>query len=107
MTSAAQLETILQYLRRKYYAESEGANRATYIAALKTRADTLLTAGTDQVAITGTSSEAGGAAQGEVTFDPLVYLQAIETLLLEVDDSAEPPPPSGVIVDFSQRSVAL
>lgn len=96
-----QFDAILAYLRRKYWvAESETWNVAT----LRTLADTAFAAGTKTVTITGTSSDAGGAASAEVTFDTLTLLSAIEHLLAEADPTGSPPiRAAGFTPDFSQR----
>ncbi len=96
-----QYDVVLAYLRRKHWdAEAEEWDVAT----LRTLADTAFTAGTKSVTITSTSSEAGGAAAGEVTFDRLTLLAALESLLAEAAPTSAPPPRGrGFQADFSQR----
>jgi hypothetical protein len=97
-----QKETVLAYLRRKYWtALTETWN----VAALQTLADTAYAAGTKTVTITGTSTEAGGSGSGEVTFDKLTLLAALEELLAEADpDNAPPVRARGFTPDFSLRN---
>jgi hypothetical protein len=103
MADVPDFDTVLQYLRRVYYNAGTGA---WDIAAIKTLATAAFAAGTKQVTITATSSEAGGMASGQVTYDAKTTLAACEALLLEVDPAAVHPPSRGLIADFSQRQLA-
>lgn len=95
-------ETVLAYLRRKYWLPS---TETWNVGALRTLADTAYAAGTKAITITSTSSEGGGSAQGEHSFDRLTLLAALETLIAEAAPDAGPPPRGrGFQVDFSQRS---
>lgn len=96
-----QYEAILAYLRRKYWV---AVDEEWNVTELRTLADTAYAAGTKTVTITGTSSEAGGQATAEVTFDKLTLLAALEELLAEAAPDAAPPPRArGFTTDFSQR----
>ena len=102
MNQALQHSAVLQYLRRTYFVSGTTWN----VAALKALADTAFATATNEVAITGTSSETGGAASAVVKFDKALLLAAIEELLLEVDpDNTPAAPPSGFTPDFSYRPV--
>jgi hypothetical protein len=89
---AAKLETVKQYLRRKY---------ATNVEGLKTLADRIAESAVKAVTITGQTFE-GGSAQGVITFEKLAYLNAVEQLILELDpDNTPKAPPAVAFADFS------
>lgn len=105
MQSANDYDAVYAYLRRKYYISATGLWDS---AALITLAETTFNAATKEVTITGTSSDAGGSAQGQMKFNKMVLLQAIEALLrAECADALPPEDPSGVIVNFGSRPVSL
>ena len=92
MDDAAKLETVKQYLRRKY---------ATNVEGLKTLADRIAESAVKSVTITGQTFE-GGSAQGQITFEKLAYLSAVEQLILELDPDNTPTAPAAVsYADFS------
>lgn len=101
MQPADDYAAIYAYLRRTYYVAASGTWNAV---ALKQLSTTAYTAGTKEIAITATNSEAGGGASGEMKFNKIVLLQAIEALL-QAECSATLPPedPAGVIVNFGNR----
>ena len=73
------LRTLCQYLRRKY---------ATNLTGLRALADTTFAAATgDTVTLTALSAE-GGSQSGEITCPRGLLLEAIETVLLELDTTA-------------------
>lgn len=74
----ALLRTLAQYLRRKY---------ATNVTGLRALADTTFAAATETVTLTSLSSE-GGSQSGEITCPRGLLLEAIETVLLELDSTA-------------------
>jgi hypothetical protein len=97
--------TIYAYLRRTYYRAGTDDWDAAELTALAT---TAYTSATKEVVITGTNSEAGGAAQAEMKFNKMVLLQAIEALLqAECSTSLPPEDPHGTIVNFGHRPVAF
>lgn len=92
MDDAAKLEVAKQYLRRKYAADVPG---------LKTLADRIAESAFRAVTITGQTFE-GGSAQGQITFDKLAYLGAVEALIAELDPDNTPTAPAAVtFADFS------
>lgn len=100
MDDHARIETVKQYLRRTYASNVDG---------LKLLAENLVRNGgaTDAVTITGQSFE-GGQAQGQLTFEPLAYLGAIESLILELDPTYTPSAPSRTLhLNFGFRPVSL
>lgn len=91
MDDAAKLETVKQYLRRKYASDVPG---------LKTLADRIAESAVRAVTITGQTFE-GGSAQGQITFEKLAYLNAVEQLILELDpDNTPTAPPAVTFADF-------
>lgn len=105
MQSADAFATIYAYLRRTYYVAASGTWNAAALTALATQ---VFSSATKEVVITGTSSEVGGAASGQVKFDKMVYLQAIETLLQnECPDSLPPVDPCGTQTNFGCSPVSL
>ena len=103
--SADAFATIYAYLRRTYYVATAGTWDAAKLTALATQ---VFTCATKEVVITGTCSEVGGAASGQVKFDKMVYLQAIEALLAEeCADSLPPADPCGTITNFGCRPLSL
>lgn len=95
MTSADRIQAAMRYLRRKYAADLPG---------LKSLADQVATGAFDAVTITGNAYE-GGNASGLLTFEPLEYLSAVESLIAEIDPDA--PQPAALVMhsDFSTRPV--
>lgn len=105
MDDAAKLAACTQYLRRTYYLR---ATATWNIPALRQLSTTAFSEASNAVTITSTGSEAGGSAQGQVTFDKWLLISAVESLLLEVDpDNTPDAPPSGSIPDHSQRYVQI
>jgi hypothetical protein len=103
--SADAFATIYAYLRRTYYLAATETWDYAKLTALST---SIFSSATKEVVITGTSSEVGGAASGQVKFDKMVYLQAIEHLIAEeCADSLPPADPAGVIVNFGNRPLCL
>jgi hypothetical protein len=95
MTSAERIVAAKKYLRRKYAADLDG---------LKTLADSIATGAFEAVTITGNQYE-GGGADGQITFEPLEYLAAVEDVIADIDPAA--PAPASLVMhsDFSQRPV--
>ena len=96
MTSAERIFAAKRWLRRKYQNDIPG---------LKALADSVATGGAfDSVTITGDGHE-GTSSQGQLTFEPLEYLGAIEDLISELDPAA--PQPAALVYhsDFSGRQV--
>jgi hypothetical protein len=86
MDEAAKIETVKQYLRRTY---------AQNVAGLRVLAQTVFENGAvNAVTITG-HAFADGSAQGQITFEPLAYLAAIEAVIAELapDDTPAGPAP--------------
>jgi len=80
----ASIQTAKRYLRRKY---------ADNIPGLKQLAEDVVRNGAfDAVTITGNVYE-GGSGQGQLTFSPIAYLEAIESLLAELDPENTPASP--------------
>jgi hypothetical protein len=97
--------TIYAYLRRTHY---RSLTEDWDYAALTALATTLFASATKEVTITGTSSEAGGAASGQMKFDKMVYLQAVEALIAaECADELPPEDPQSTITNFGHRPVQL
>lgn len=96
MTTAERIYRAKQYLRRKYAGNVQG---------LKDLADTVVANGAfDSVTITGDSHE-GTSSSGQLVFEPLEYLGAIEELIAEMDSTVPQPGDSVMFSDFSCRSV--
>jgi hypothetical protein len=94
-------EAVLAYLRDKYWDADE---EEWDVAELRTMRDTAFAAATRTVTITSTSTEAGGAGAGEITFDKMTLVAALNDLIAEADPSSLPPPRGGGFqADFSQR----
>ncbi|AKC83775.1 hypothetical protein IMCC26134_15105 [Verrucomicrobia bacterium IMCC26134] len=72
------LATLRQYLRRKY---------ASNLTGLRAMADTTFASATETVTLTSLSAE-GGSHSGEITCPKGLLLEAIESILLELDDTA-------------------
>ena len=105
MQAAHDYQAVYDYLRLKHY---QSATQDWNVPALKALADTAFTAGTREVVINSTSSEAGGSASGVVSFNRLVLLQAVMDLLREVAPDALPPEaPTGHVVSFGERYLSL
>jgi hypothetical protein len=103
--SADAYHTIYAYLRRTYYQSGPGTWNSAALIALSA---TVFAAATKEVTITGTSTEAGGAASGVLKFDKMVYLQAIEALLqAECADALPPVDPPSTITNFGHAPAAL
>jgi hypothetical protein len=97
--------TIYAYLRRTYYV---ALTEAWDYDALTALATTVFSTATKEVTITGTSSEAGGAASGQMKFDKMVYLQAIEALIAaECSEELPPEDPHSTITNFGHRPAAF
>ena len=95
-------DTILAYLRDKYYDAQTGE---WDVEALKTMRDAAFAAATRAITITSSSSEAGGAAAGEITFDRMTLVAALNDLIAEADPASQPPVRGrGIQVDFSNRN---
>lgn len=95
-------ETVLAYLREEYWDAEEEEWDVDALRALRT---TAFAAATRTVTITSTSTQAGGAAAGEVTFDKMTLVAALNELIAEADPASQPPPRGrGFQVDFSQRA---
>lgn len=94
-------EAVLAYLRDKYWdADTEEWD----VDALRALRDTAFAAATRTVTITSTSTEAGGAGAGEITFDKMTLVAALNELIAEADPASQPPARSrGFQTDFSQR----
>jgi len=102
--SADDYAAIYAYLRRTYYLPNTGTWDAT---TLTTLAATTFASASKEVVITATGGELG-TAQGQMKFNKMVLLQAIEALLqAECSDSLPPDEPSGTITNFSNRRVAF
>lgn len=96
---------IYEYLRLTYYQAGPGTWDAASLRALAT---TTFATATDQVVIVGTSTEAGGAASGQLKFNKMVLLQAIMALLRAECPTALPPEDmAGSITNFGFRPVAF
>lgn len=95
MTSAERIWAAKSYLRRKYKDNVDG---------LKTLADQVASSGFDAVTITGNGYE-GNNASGQITFEPLEYLSAIEAIIAELDPDSPQPGPLLMHSDFSERPV--
>jgi hypothetical protein len=94
-------DTILAYLRDKYWNAADGT---WDVEALREMRDAAFAAATRVITITSSSSEAGGAAAGEITFDRMTLVAALNDLLAEADPAAAPPVRSrGIQVVFSNR----
>ena len=92
MDDADRIDAYKTYLRRKYAEDLPG---------LKTLADELIANGAlDEVTITSNSFE-GGSAQGQVAFDPMAKLKAVEEIIAELDDDAPLPAPDRAFARFS------
>lgn len=95
MDDDARIATVMQYLRRKY---------ENNVAGLKALAESIATTGLEAVTITGHAAE-GASVQGQLTFEPLAYLAAVEAMILELDpDNTPAAPGGGTVIDFSTRS---
>lgn len=97
MDDAAKLATAKQYLRRTY---------ASNLAGLVALATTLAATAFDAVTITGNQFE-GNQAQGQLIFPRLMYLQAVEEMIAELDPSARIPPSTTFFPDHSLHAVEL
>lgn len=60
--------------------------RTKSVEELKAIADSVFTAATEEVTITGTSAD-GGSANGEITFPKWLYLKVLEELIGANDDT--------------------
>lgn len=96
MTSAERILAAKKYLRRKYVED---------VAGLKALAETIASGAFEFVTITGNSYE-GGSANGQISFEPLEYLSAIEDIIAELDPDGVPAPaPLVMHSDFGCRPV--
>ncbi len=94
MTSADRISAAKRYLRRKY---------ATNLAGLKTLADTVAGGAFESVTITGSGYE-GGNDTGQITFEPMEYLAALEEIIAEMDSTVPQPASMCIESDFSYRN---
>lgn len=94
MTSADRVATAKKYLRRKYQGN---------VAGLKTLVDTIAEDAFETVTITGSGYE-GGNDSGQITFEKLEYLSALEDVISEMDSTVPQPAATCVLSDFSQRN---
>lgn len=83
MDAAARIDTARRYLRRTY------AQNLTGLLAL---ADQVANTATEAVTLTGQSFE-GGSHTGQLTFEPMAYLTAIEDIIAELDPTGAGAPP--------------
>jgi hypothetical protein len=97
MDDASKLLTAKQYLRRKYSADLPG---------LKALAETIAGGAFEAVTITGNQFE-GQQAQGALVFPAIMYLAAIEALIIELDPATITAPSRTFIPDFSRRAIEL
>jgi hypothetical protein len=95
VTSVDRVAVAKRYLRRKYADDVEG---------LKALAESVAVGAFTSVTITGNGYE-GGSATGQITFEPLEYLAAVEGVIAELDEDAPQDGASTVLSDFSQRPV--
>ena len=95
MSPADRISVAKRYLRRKYANDLEG---------LKTLAETVAGSAFSTVTITGNAFE-GGSANGQITFEPLEYLGAVEDLIAELDPEAPAQASSVIHTDYSCRPV--
>lgn len=94
---ADQFSAVYNYLRRRHY----NATTETWdVAGLQKIADDAFAAGTRTVTITSSSSDAGGAASGEMSFDKLTLLNAVNALLAEADPDNTPPAVSQTVARY-------
>jgi hypothetical protein len=91
MDDADRIATIRRYLRRTY---------ATNLAGLRRLADTVASGATEVVTITGMGLE-GGSSSGQITFERMAYLSAIEDVIAEIDPDAVIDTPSLVQAKFN------
>lgn len=92
MDDADRIDAYKTHLRRKYADDLDG---------LKALADELIENGAlDEVTITSNSAE-GASAQGQVAFDPMAKLKAVEEVIAELDDDAPLPAPDRSYARFS------
>ena len=105
MQAADDYQAVYDYLRMAYF---RTATQDWDSAALKQIAADAYACGTREVTITGTSSEAGGAASSERSFDKKVLLKAVMDLLREECPGILPPEAAeGTIVDLGRRYISL
>ncbi len=94
----AKIEAAKSYLRRKYTGD---------LAGLKLYADSVFTAATDAVEITGISSE-GGNTTGQIVFEKSLLLIMVEELIREQEATAAGTGGGSraVFSDFSRHCIA-
>lgn len=95
MTTAERILAAKKYLRRKYAGNLPG---------LKALAEQVAESAFDAVTITGNSYEGGNAA-GQISFEPLEYLSAVEDVIAEMDSSAANVAPLVMHSSFAYRPV--
>lgn len=95
MDDATRIDTVRRYLRRTFAANPTG---------LRALATQLYTSGTTSVTLTGQSFE-GGSHSGQITFETLAYLTAVEDVLSEIDADSPPPTPDRTYARFSPAPV--
>lgn len=109
--SASVYQAVYDFLRMSHYVSASGTWDSAALKAIAAQCYAVIadTSGKPkQVVITSSSSEAAGAAAGEIRFPADVVLQAVMDLLREVaPDSLPPEAPSGHVVDFSRRYLSL
>jgi len=100
MDDEARIAAVMQYLRRTYANNMDG---------LKALAAAIMSTGAEAVTLTGHSAE-GATVQGQITFEALAYLSAVEQVLLELDATLNPTAPTiptpgslATVIDFSSR----
>lgn len=100
MDDAAKLATITQYFRELYCVAG-----VWNLADMRAQRLAAFSAATDEVVIVGSSSELG-AMSGQVKFDKMLVVAAINALMREADPTNVPaPPPSGASLDYSGRCI--
>jgi hypothetical protein len=95
MTSAERITAAKKYLRRTY---------AENLPGLKALAETIAAGAFEAVTITGNNYEGGGAT-GQITFEPLEYLSAVEDVIADLDPDAPAPASLVMHATFGHRPV--
>jgi hypothetical protein len=94
MTSADRIQAAKRDLRRKYSENVDG---------LKALADKVAEGAFEAVTITGSGYE-GADDSGQITFEPMEYIAALEDLISDLDPDSPQPANMRVESDFSQRN---
>lgn len=84
LSDRTKIETVKSYLRRTYPVSSDGS-----IATLQSLATQAYASATSSVTLTSTSSE-GGSQSGQITFEKMSMLAALEELLAEYGNAGIP-----------------